>query len=74
MQAQKAEMNNYLDLLEMARHEANHTHAVLWKFCDLDVQPQDRYVSKKYILCSQQKTAKISYPIKNSNSNKDYIY
>ena len=36
-------MNDYLDLLETARSDDKHADAVLWKFCDLDVDPEDRY-------------------------------
>ncbi|XP_025100196.1 SPARC-like [Pomacea canaliculata] len=45
--AQRAEIPDYLELLEEARHEANHSHAVIWKFCDLDVDPQDRFVTRR---------------------------
>lgn len=48
--ARHAEMPNYAELLEKARAEPNHTHAVLWKFCDLDVDPQDRFVTRQELL------------------------
>lgn len=40
--ASRDELGEYIDLLDKARNDANHTEAVLWKFCDLDSSPQDR--------------------------------
>lgn len=36
------EMDSYRDMLENARIDETHADAVLWKFCDLDVDPEDR--------------------------------
>lgn len=52
--AQHAETPNYIELLEKARTEANHTHAVLWKFCDLDVDPRDRFVTRQELMYTIQ--------------------
>ncbi|XP_046336261.1 SPARC-like isoform X2 [Haliotis rufescens] len=45
--ASRDELGEYIDLLDKARNDANHTEAVLWKFCDLDSSPQDRQVSRR---------------------------
>ncbi|XP_050394374.1 SPARC [Patella vulgata] len=45
--AGRDELNEYLDLLESAKEDANHTDALIWKFCDLDTSPQDRRVSRR---------------------------
>nr|KAG5710175.1 hypothetical protein BaRGS_006694 [Batillaria attramentaria] len=52
--AQRAEIPDYLDMLEEARTEANHSHAVIWKFCDLDTSPHDRYVSRRELMYTIQ--------------------
>jgi len=52
--AVRAEIPNYLDFLEKARHEGNHSHAVIWKFCDLDVDPADRFVTRRELLHTVQ--------------------
>lgn len=49
------EMNEYRDMLEKARTDEYHVDAVLWKFCDLDVHPTDRHVTRRelmYIIAS----------------------
>ncbi|ESP03836.1 hypothetical protein LOTGIDRAFT_109908, partial [Lottia gigantea] len=45
--AAREELHEYLDLLESAKSDANHTDALVWKFCDLDQNPQDRRVSRR---------------------------
>ncbi|KAL8618284.1 hypothetical protein ACOMHN_061129 [Nucella lapillus] len=52
--AQRAKIPEYLDLLEEARNEGNHSHAVIWKFCDLDVDPHDRFVTRRELLFTVQ--------------------
>ncbi|KAK7111731.1 SPARC-like [Littorina saxatilis] len=52
--AQRAEIPDYLDLLEKARHEGNHSHAVIWKFCDLDQDPHDRFVTRRELMYTVQ--------------------
>ncbi|XP_076455366.1 SPARC-like isoform X2 [Babylonia areolata] len=52
--AQRAKIPDYLDMLEEARKEANHSHAVIWKFCDLDVDPYDRFVTRRELLFTIQ--------------------
>lgn len=49
------ELDEYRDLLENARHDEKHADAVIWKFCDLDVHPDDRHVTRRelmYIIAS----------------------
>lgn len=36
------ELDEYRDLLENARNDEKHADAVIWKFCDLDIHPEDR--------------------------------
>nr|AND99565.1 SPARC [Pinctada fucata] len=40
----------YLDLLKKATADDHHTDAILWKFCDLDIRPHDRKVSRRELL------------------------
>lgn len=44
------ELDNYRDFLEKARHDENHAGAVIWKFCDLDVHPNDRFVTRRELM------------------------
>ncbi|XP_045213549.2 SPARC-like isoform X2 [Mercenaria mercenaria] len=44
------EVDEYRDLLENARHDKEHADAVIWKFCDLDVHPNDRHVTRRELL------------------------
>ena len=41
-QANREQLDEYLALLEAARNDDKHADAVIWKFCDLDVDPEDR--------------------------------
>ena len=41
-QANREQLDEYLALLESARNDDKHADAVIWKFCDLDVDPEDR--------------------------------
>lgn len=53
--ANRQELDDYLDLVEAATHDDTHADAVLWKFCDLDVHPTDRSVTRRelmYIIAS----------------------
>jgi len=43
----RATIGEYEDLLELARQDGNHTSAAIWGFCDLDKDPQDRFVSRR---------------------------
>lgn len=45
--ANRAEMGEYEVLLEEAKADANHSFAAIWGFCDLDKDPQDRFVSRR---------------------------
>ncbi|XP_060581937.1 SPARC-like [Ruditapes philippinarum] len=44
------ELDDYRDFLEKARHDENHAGAVIWKFCDLDVHPNDRQVTRRELM------------------------
>lgn len=48
--ARRNELGDYIPLLKNANADDHHTDAVIWKFCDLDVQPQDRTVSRRELL------------------------
>ncbi|KAH9495318.1 dolichyl-diphosphooligosaccharide--protein glycosyltransferase subunit 1 [Bulinus truncatus] len=45
--ARKAAIGEYQDLWKEVVMNNSHNYAIIWKFCDLDVDPQDRQVSKK---------------------------
>ncbi|XP_041362688.1 SPARC-like [Gigantopelta aegis] len=45
--AARDELGSYIKLLDSAKDDANHTDAIIWKFCDLDVSPQDKEVSRR---------------------------
>lgn len=45
--ANRAQIGDYGNLLETAKEDDYHSDAVIWKFCDLDKDPQDRHVSKR---------------------------
>lgn len=47
---------SYSELLSEANGEYKWINAVMWKFCDLDVHPSDRFVS---VTCIQTKTKTI---------------
>jgi len=44
LQAYRHELDDYTELVENAMNDKTHTDAVLWKFCDLDKDPEDRSV------------------------------
>ncbi|XP_078319651.1 SPARC-like isoform X2 [Crassostrea virginica] len=49
--ARRNELNaEYLGMLKEAEVDKNHVDAVIWKFCDLDVHPQDRFVTRRELL------------------------
>ncbi|XP_052068848.1 SPARC-like [Mytilus californianus] len=48
--ARRNELGDYLELLKTANADDHHTDAVIWKFCNLDVRPQDRHVSRRELL------------------------
>ncbi|KAL4240883.1 hypothetical protein ACF0H5_001666 [Mactra antiquata] len=63
------EMNDYRTMLEEARADENKVGAVLWKFCDLDVHPTDRHVSRRelmYIIASLKPMEHCLVPFLNS--------
>lgn len=41
---------DYVEMLKSAEKDKNHVDAVIWKFCDLDVHPQDRFVTRRELL------------------------
>ncbi|XP_048761455.2 SPARC-like isoform X2 [Ostrea edulis] len=41
---------DYIQMLKSAESDKNHVDAILWKFCDLDVHPQDRFVTRRELL------------------------
>ena len=43
-QANREQLDEYLEMLQTARSDDKHADAVIWKFCDLDVDPVDRYI------------------------------
>lgn len=45
--ANRAEMGEYEVLLEETKADKNHSFAAIWGFCDLDKDPQDRFVSRR---------------------------
>ncbi|GFO18554.1 sparc protein [Plakobranchus ocellatus] len=45
--AQRAGLGEYQEMVTEAAQNERHAHAVIWKFCDLDSDPQDRHVSKR---------------------------
>lgn len=49
------EVEDYRELLENARADESHADAVIWKFCNLDIDPEDRHVTRRelmYIIAS----------------------
>ncbi|KAL3877298.1 hypothetical protein ACJMK2_035028 [Sinanodonta woodiana] len=48
--AKRQELDEYQGMLESAQHDEVHTDAVIWKFCDLDVHPTDRSVTRRELL------------------------
>ncbi|KAK3798862.1 hypothetical protein RRG08_050241 [Elysia crispata] len=45
--AKRAALGEYVDLVPREGWSEHHAHAVIWKFCSLDQDPQDRHVSKR---------------------------
>ncbi|XP_059168006.1 SPARC-like [Physella acuta] len=45
--AERASLGEYQALLDEAMKDESHAYASVWKFCDLDVDPQDRKVTRK---------------------------
>ncbi|XP_061168059.1 SPARC-like isoform X2 [Saccostrea echinata] len=41
---------DYIEMLKSAEKDAEHVDAVIWKFCDLDIHPQDRFVTRREML------------------------
>lgn len=53
--AYRHELDEYQELTESAMNDQSHTDAVIWKFCDLDKDPEDRHVTRRelmYIIAS----------------------
>ncbi|CAL1529727.1 unnamed protein product [Lymnaea stagnalis] len=48
--ARRAAIGEYQDLLKAAAKDETRAYAVIWKFCDLDTDPQDRQVSRRELL------------------------
>lgn len=48
--ANREQLDDYLDLLETARTDDKHADAVIWKFCDLDIDPEDRHVTRRELM------------------------
>lgn len=48
--ANREQLDEYLALLESARNDDKHADAVIWKFCDLDVDPEDRRVTRRELM------------------------
>lgn len=48
--ANREQLDEYLDLLKTARSDDKHADAVIWKFCDLDVDPEDRHVTRRELM------------------------
>ncbi|XP_076458985.1 SPARC-like isoform X2 [Babylonia areolata] len=52
--ADRREIPEYEDLVDLAGQEPTRSHAVLWKFCVLDVSPHDSMVSRRELLYTIQ--------------------
>lgn len=48
--ARRAAIGEYENLLKEAANDKSHAYAAIWKFCDLDTDPQDRLVSRRELL------------------------
>ncbi|XP_052815503.1 SPARC-like isoform X2 [Mya arenaria] len=67
--AYRHELDDYQELVENAMHDKTHADAVLWKFCDLDTDPEDRKVTRRelmYIIASIKPMEHCLVPFLNS--------
>lgn len=73
--AKNHEIDEYMEMFDKARHEEDHADAVIWKFCDLDTHPHDRFVTKRelqFVVASYKAMEKCLVPFLNKcDSNKD---
>ena len=42
LKAYRHDLDEYREMTESAMTDENHADAVIWKFCDLDKDPEDR--------------------------------